>query len=43
MNPSANAFVFGDFNVHNKTWLAYSGGTDTLEWSLLFYISNSDG
>ena len=29
MNPSANAFVFGDFNVHNKTWLAYSGGTDT--------------
>ena len=21
-------FVFGDFNVHNKDWLTYSGGTD---------------
>ena len=21
-------FVFGDFNVHNKDWLAYSAGTD---------------
>ena len=27
-NPSANAFVFGDFNVHHKDWLTYSGGTD---------------
>ena len=36
MNPSANAFVFGDFNVHNKTWLAYSGGTDTPGKSAFF-------
>ena len=28
INPSANIFVFGDFNVHHKDWLAYSGGTD---------------
>ena len=28
INPSANVFVFGDFNVHHKGWLAYSGGTD---------------
>ena len=26
-NPSANVFVFGDFNVHQKDWLTYSGGT----------------
>ena len=25
---SANVFVFGDFNVHHKDWLTYSGGTD---------------
>ena len=28
INPSANVFVFGDFNVHYKDWLTYSGGTD---------------
>ena len=28
MNPSANVFVLGDFNVHHKGWLTYSGGTD---------------
>ena len=28
INPSANLFVFGDFNVHYKDWLTYSGGTD---------------
>ena len=27
-NPSANVFVFGDFNVHHKDWLTFSGGTD---------------
>ena len=26
-NPSA-VFVFGDFNVHDKDWLTYSGATD---------------
>ena len=30
INPSPNVFVFGDFNVHHKDWLTYSGGTDTL-------------
>ena len=28
INPSANVFVFGDFNVHHKDWLTYSGGID---------------
>ena len=28
INPSANAFVFGDFNINHKDWLTYSGGTD---------------
>ena len=28
INPSANVFVFGDFGVHRKDWLTYSGGTD---------------
>ena len=27
INPSANVFVFGDFNIHHKVWLTYSGGT----------------
>ena len=28
INPSTNLFVFGDFNIHHKDWLTYSGGTD---------------
>ena len=28
INPSANVFVFGDFNVHHKDWLTYSKGID---------------
>ena len=28
ISPSANVFVFGDFNVHHKDWLTHSGGTD---------------
>ena len=28
INPSAIVFVFGDFNVHPKDWLTYSGGSD---------------
>ena len=28
INPSANVFVFGNFNVYHKDWLTYSGGTD---------------
>ena len=28
VNPPANMFVLGDFNVHHKDWLTYSGRTD---------------
>ena len=28
INPSANVFVFGDFNVYHRGWLTYSGETD---------------
>ena len=28
LNPSANIFVFGDFNVYHKDRLTYCGGTD---------------
>ena len=28
INPSANVFVFGDFNLRHKGWLTYSGRTD---------------
>ena len=28
INPSANVFVFQDFNVHHKDCLTYSSGTD---------------
>ena len=28
ISPSVNVFVFGDFIVHHKKWLTYSGGTD---------------
>ena len=28
INPSANVFVFGNFNVYHEDWLTYSGGTD---------------
>ena len=42
INPSANVFVFGDFNVHNKDWLTYSGGTDRpVELCYNFSISNN--
>ena len=30
INPSANVFVFGDFHVHHKDRVTYSGGAD---WS----------
>ena len=30
INPSANVFVFGDFNFHDNDWLTYSGGNDRL-------------
>ena len=28
INPSANVFVFGGFNVHHEEWLSYTDGTD---------------
>ena len=41
INPHANAFVFGDFNVHHKDWLTYSGGSDRpVELCYNFSISN---
>ena len=41
INPSANVFVFGDFKVHHKDWLTYSGGTDRpSELCYIFSISN---
>ena len=27
-NPSANVFVFGDFNIHHNDWLIYYDGTN---------------
>ena len=41
INPSANVFVFGDFSIQYKDWLAYSGGTDRPgELCYNFSISN---
>ena len=41
INPSANVFVFRDFNVHHKDWLPYSGATDRPgELCYNFSISN---
>ena len=41
INPSANAFVFGDFNNHHKDWLTYSGGIDRSgELCYNFSVSN---
>ena len=41
INLSANFFVFGEFNIHHKDWLTYSGGTDRSgELCYNFSISN---
>ena len=41
INRSPNVFVFGNFNVHHKDWLTYSGGTDQPgELCYNFSISN---
>ena len=41
ISPSANIFVFGDFNVYHKDWITYSGGTDRSgELCYNFSISN---
>ena len=42
INPSGNVFFFGDFNIHHKDWLIYSGGTDRPnELCYSFSISNN--
>ena len=28
INPSANVFVFEDFNIHHRDWQPYTGETD---------------
>ena len=39
INPSANVFVFGDFNIHHR--YTYSGGTDRPgEFCYNFSVSN---
>ena len=41
INPSANLFIFGDFNAHHKDWLVYSGGADRSgELCYIFSVSN---
>ena len=41
IKPSANVFVFGDFNFHYEDWLTYSGGTNRPgELCYNFSISN---
>ena len=41
ISPSANIFVFGDFNAHHRDWIAYSGGADRSgELCYNFSISN---
>ena len=40
INPCAYVFVFGDFTIHHKDWLTYSGGTDRpADLCYNFYIS----
>ena len=41
INPSANVFVFRDFNVHHKDWLTYSCGTER-PWKLCYNFSISN-
>ena len=41
INPSANVFVFGEFNVYHKDWFTNSGGTDPSgQFCYDFSISN---
>ena len=38
INPSANVFVFEDFNVHHMDWLTYSGGLIDLVHSVIIFL-----
>ena len=41
-NPSAKVFAYGDFNIHQKDWPTFSGGTDRPgELCYNFSISNN--
>ena len=41
IKPSMHVFIFGDFNIHHKDWLTYSGGADQPgELCYNFSISN---
>ena len=41
IEPSTHVFIFGDFNIHHKDWLTYSGGADQPgELCYNFSISN---
>ena len=37
INPSANVFVFGNFNAHHKDWLTNSGGIGRPDELLQFF------
>ena len=39
INPSANVFVFGDFNAHHKDWLTYYDGLIDLVNSVIVFLS----
>ena len=39
INPSANVFVFGDFNVHDKDCLTYSDGTERPVNTVIIFLS----
>ena len=42
ISPSADVFVFGDFNVHHKDLLAYSGGTDRPDKLCYIFSTSND-
>ena len=39
INPSANVFIFGDFNIHHKDRLTYFSGTDRPGERVIFFLS----
>ena len=42
INPSASVFVFGNFNVHHKECLIYSGGINISSTVAFSHLGNSD-
>ena len=41
VNPSADVFAFGDFNVYHKVWLTFPGGTDRLVKFVIIFLSQA--